>query len=82
VGALLTTALFIVPAATVRLVARSVPALLVGSVALAMVEGLVGIYVALWTNAPPGPAIAVLGAALYAIVALAREVGSPAPAAA
>jgi manganese/iron transport system permease protein len=82
VGALLTTALFIVPAATVRLVARSVPALLVGSVALAMVEGLVGIYVALWTNAPPGPAIAVLGAALYAIVALAREIGSPAPAAA
>jgi manganese/iron transport system permease protein len=80
VGALLTTALFIVPAATVRLVARSVPALLIGSVALAMVEGLVGIYVALWTNAPPGPAIAVLGAALYALVALAREVRSPAPA--
>ncbi len=40
VGALLTTALFIVPAATVRLVARTVPALLVGSVALAAAEGL------------------------------------------
>ena len=72
VGALLTTALFIVPAATVRLVARTVPALLVGSVALAAAEGVVGVYVALWADAPPGPAIAVLGAAVYALVALAR----------
>jgi ABC-type Mn2+/Zn2+ transport system permease subunit len=72
VGALLTTALFIVPAATARLVARTVPALLIGSVALAAAESLVGVYVALWADAPPGPAIAVLGAAVYALVALAR----------
>src|SRR3954469_11820534 len=72
VGALLTTALFIVPAATVRLVARSVPELLVGSVALAAAEGVLGVYLALWADAPPGPAIAVLGAAVYALVALAR----------
>src|SRR3954469_24127748 len=72
VGALLTTALFIVPAATTRLVARSVPALLIGSVALAAAEGVVGVYVALWADAPPGPAIAVLGAAVYALVAIAR----------
>src|SRR3954469_16024679 len=72
VGALLTTALFIVPAATARLFARSVPELLIGSVALAAAEGVLGIYVALWADAPPGPAIAVLGAAVYALVALAR----------
>jgi manganese/iron transport system permease protein len=72
VGALLTTALFIVPSATVRLVARSVPALLAGSVLLAAAEGVVGVYAALWADAPPGPAIAVLGAAVYALVALAR----------
>jgi manganese/iron transport system permease protein len=72
VGALLTTALFIVPAATARLIARSVPALLVGSVLLAALEGVVGVYVALWADAPPGPAIAVLGAVTYALVALAR----------
>jgi ABC-type Mn2+/Zn2+ transport system permease subunit len=72
VGALLTTALFIVPAATVRLVARSVPELLIGSVALAAAEGVVGVYLALWADAPPGPAIAVLGAAVYALVAVAR----------
>jgi manganese/iron transport system permease protein len=82
VGALLTTALFIVPAATVRLVARSVPALLIGSVGLAAAEGVVGVYIALWADAPPGPAIAVLGAAVYALVALARSLrsGAVAPA--
>jgi len=72
VGALLTTALFIVPAATARLVATSVRGLLIGSVALAAAEGVVGVYVALWADAPPGPSIAVLGAAVYAITALAR----------
>lgn len=70
VGALLVTALFIVPAATARLFARSVPQLLVGSVALAAAEGLAGVYVALWANASPGPAIAVLGAVVYAAAAL------------
>jgi ABC-type Mn2+/Zn2+ transport system permease subunit len=72
VGALLTTALFIVPAATARLLAPSVPALLAGSVLLAAVEAVVGVYVALWADIPPGAAIAVLGAGIYAAVALAR----------
>jgi ABC-type Mn2+/Zn2+ transport system permease subunit len=72
VGALLTTALFIVPSATARLLARSVPGLLATSVALAALQGVVGVYVALWADVPPGAAIAVLGAGLYAVVALAR----------
>jgi ABC-type Mn2+/Zn2+ transport system permease subunit len=72
VGALLTTALFIVPAATARLVARSVPGLLATSVGLAALQGVVGVYVALWADVPPGAAIAVLGAGVYAVVALAR----------
>ena len=72
VGALLTAALFIVPAATVRLVARSVPALLWGSVALALAEALAGAYVALWLDAPPGPSVAVVSGATFAAVALAR----------
>jgi ABC-type Mn2+/Zn2+ transport system permease subunit len=71
VGALLTAALFIVPSATVRLVARSVPVLLAGSVALALVEGVAGAYVALWADAPPGPVVAVLGGAVFALTALA-----------
>src|SRR4051795_7319221 len=69
VGALLTTALFIVPAATARLVAKSVPHLLIASVAIAAAEGLLGVYVALWADAPPGPTIAVIGAAVYALTA-------------
>jgi ABC-type Mn2+/Zn2+ transport system permease subunit len=72
VGALLTTALFIVPAATARLVARSVPGLLAWSVALAAAQGVAGVYLALWADVPPGGAIAVLGAAMYGVVALAR----------
>jgi ABC-type Mn2+/Zn2+ transport system permease subunit len=74
VGALLTTALFIVPAATARLVAGTVPALLAGSVALAAAEGVVGVYIALWADIPPGPAIAVLGAGVYALVAIGRAI--------
>jgi manganese/iron transport system permease protein len=79
VGALLTTALFIVPAATVRLVARSVPELLLGSVVLAALEGVAGVYVALWADAAPGPAIAVLGAAVYALVAAGRALSGREP---
>jgi manganese/iron transport system permease protein len=82
VGALLTAALFIVPAATVRLVAPSVRALLVGSVLLAVAEGIGGAYVALWLDAPPGPAVAVLGGAVFALVALAGAAPRPAGAAA
>ena len=72
VGALLTASLFIVPSATVRLIAPSVRALLAGSVALAVAEGIVGAYVALWLDAPPGPAVAVLGGVVFAAVALVR----------
>jgi ABC-type Mn2+/Zn2+ transport system permease subunit len=72
VGALLTTALFIVPSASARLVAGSVPGLLASSVVLAAVQGVVGVYVALWADVPPGAAIAVLGAGIYAVVALVR----------
>lgn len=69
VGALLTASLFIVPAATIRLVASTVPGLLLGSVALALAEGVLGVYLALWADVPPGPAVAVLGAAVFALVA-------------
>ena len=74
VGALLVTSILIVPAATVRLVARSVPALLAGSVALAALEGSLALYAAYLLDAPPGPALAVLGAAVYALAALAVTV--------
>jgi manganese/iron transport system permease protein len=74
VGALLVTALFVVPAATARLFARSVPELLAGSVALALAEGVSGLYLAYWTDAPPGPALATLAAGVYAAANLALRI--------
>lgn len=70
VGALLVAAVFVLPAAAARLIARSVPGLIAWSLALAALEGLAGLYLALWLDLPPGPPIAVLGAGAYAAIAL------------
>lgn len=70
VGALLVAAVFIVPAATARLLTRRVETLLALSVALAVAEGTLGLYLAYWIDIPPGPAVAVLGATVYAVAAL------------
>jgi ABC-type Mn2+/Zn2+ transport system permease subunit len=73
VGALLVTSLFIVPAATARLLTSSVRSLAAASVALAAVESATGLYLAYALDVSPGPAIAALGAAIYAGVALAQR---------
>jgi ABC-type Zn uptake system ZnuABC Zn-binding protein ZnuA len=70
VGALLVTALFVVPAATVRLVTRRLLLLQLASVALVAAEGTVGIWLSVEWNVPPGAAIAVLSGSVFAIVAL------------
>jgi ABC-type Mn2+/Zn2+ transport system permease subunit len=69
VGALLVTAVLVIPAATVRLVAPSVGALQAGTAALAAGEGVAGLWIAYELNVGPGPATAVLGGAVFAIVA-------------
>lgn len=74
VGSLLVSAIFVVPAATVRLVAPSVLALEVGAAALALLEGLVGLLVAYRLDAPPGATIAVLGGAVFGVVLAVREI--------
>ena len=73
VGALLVAAIYVLPGAAARLVTRTVPALLAGSVCLAMAEAATGLYVAYWLDLPPGPPVAVLGAAVYAVLALATN---------
>jgi manganese/iron transport system permease protein len=70
VGALLVTSLFVVPAATARLLTGRLGTMLAWSVALAAVEGLSGLYLAYWLDVPPGPAVSTLGAACYGVVAL------------
>jgi ABC-type Mn2+/Zn2+ transport system permease subunit len=70
VGALLVTSVFVVPAACARLLAGSVRGMLAAAVAVALAQGAVGLYLAYWLDAPPGPAVATLGAGGYALLAL------------
>jgi ABC-type Mn2+/Zn2+ transport system permease subunit len=70
VGALLVTAVFVIPAATVRLLAPSLAILRVGAVALAAVEGVAALWLAYVLNVGPGPALAVLGGAVFGLVAV------------
>jgi ABC-type Mn2+/Zn2+ transport system permease subunit len=79
VGALLVAAIYVLPGAAARLVSKTLPALLAWSVALALAEGVTGLYVAYWLDLPPGPPVAVLGAAVYAALALGAAVRGPAP---
>ena len=80
VGALLVGALFVLPASAARLIARSVPSLIAWAVALAVAEASVGLYLAYWLDAPPGPPIAVLGATVYGVLAVATSLNSRRPA--
>ena len=71
VGALLVTALFVVPAASALLLATSVPSLMAWAVGLAAAEGVVGLYVSLWADVPPGPAVALVGGVAFGLLSLA-----------
>jgi ABC-type Zn uptake system ZnuABC Zn-binding protein ZnuA len=72
VGALLATALFVVPAATVRLLTDRLATWQVATVALAALEGTAGLWLAVQTDAPPGATIGVVAAALFALAGAAR----------
>jgi manganese/iron transport system permease protein len=73
VGALLVTAVLVIPAATVRLVAPSVATLQAGTALLAAVESVAGLWLAYELDIGPGPAIAVLGGIVFAIVLAVRR---------
>jgi ABC-type Zn uptake system ZnuABC Zn-binding protein ZnuA/ABC-type Mn2+/Zn2+ transport system permease subunit len=66
IGALLATALFVVPAATTRLWTQRLPVWRVASVALAAALGIAGLWLSVELNTPPGPTVAVLGGGLFA----------------
>src|SRR5215212_3261617 len=68
VGALLVTAIYVLPAAAARLLTRTIPALLACAVVLGLAEGVLGLYAAYWLDLPPGPPVAVLGALTYALL--------------
>jgi len=71
VGALLVSALLVVPAATARLLTASIGTLLATSVVLAVGESVTGLLLAYHLDLPPGPAIAIVGGGVFALAALA-----------
>ena len=73
VGALLVGTLLVVPAATARLLGRRVREVQLIAIALALLEGAGGLLLAYHLDLPPGPAIAVLGGAVFAVAVLARR---------
>jgi ABC-type Mn2+/Zn2+ transport system permease subunit len=76
VGALLVTAVYVLPAAAARMLTGSIRGLIACALVLAVAEGVVGLYLAYWLDIPPGPPVAVLGALVcLACVPLARWVG-------
>ena len=72
VGVLLVTALFVLPAATARVLARGIGPLIAAALVLALVQGVAGLYLAYWLDLPPGPPVAVLGALAYAAATTVR----------
>jgi ABC-type Mn2+/Zn2+ transport system permease subunit len=62
VGALLVTAVYVLPAAAARMLTVSIRGLVACALALALLEGVIGLYLSYWLDIPPGPPVAVLGA--------------------
>jgi ABC-type Mn2+/Zn2+ transport system permease subunit len=73
VGALLVTAVYVLPAAAARMLTSTIRGLVACALALALAEGVIGLYLAYWLDVPPGPPIAVLGAAVCLAASLARR---------
>jgi ABC-type Zn uptake system ZnuABC Zn-binding protein ZnuA/ABC-type Mn2+/Zn2+ transport system permease subunit len=69
VGALLVTALFLVPAVTARLLTERLRTWQLLSVVLVALEGTVGLWISVKTDAPPGATIAVVAGAVFVLVA-------------
>ncbi len=76
VGALLVTAVYVLPAAAARFLTNSVRSLIACALGLALAEGIIGLYVAYWLDLPPGPPVAVLGALVCLGAAALTRAGS------
>jgi ABC-type Zn uptake system ZnuABC Zn-binding protein ZnuA/ABC-type Mn2+/Zn2+ transport system permease subunit len=72
VGALLVTALFVVPALTARLFFERMASLQLASVVLVAAEGTLGLWLSVKTDAPPGATIAVVAGTVFVFAACTR----------
>jgi ABC-type Mn2+/Zn2+ transport system permease subunit len=68
VGALLVTAIYVLPAAAARMLTGTIRGLVACALVLALAEGVVGLYLAYWLDVPPGPPVAVLGATVCLVL--------------
>jgi ABC-type Zn uptake system ZnuABC Zn-binding protein ZnuA/ABC-type Mn2+/Zn2+ transport system permease subunit len=75
-GALLVSALLVVPAATARLWKRRLLSWQLATIMLVAAEGVVGLWLSVELNVPPGAAIALLAGGIFALAALGRRYGS------
>jgi ABC-type Mn2+/Zn2+ transport system permease subunit len=64
---------YVLPAAAARMLTGTIRDLMACALALALAEGVIGLYLAYWLDVPPGPPIAVLGAAVCLAASLARR---------
>jgi ABC-type Zn uptake system ZnuABC Zn-binding protein ZnuA/ABC-type Mn2+/Zn2+ transport system permease subunit len=78
VGALLATALLVVPAATTRLWFHRLLPWQIATVVLTALEGVAGVWLSVETDAPPGATIAVLAGGVFVLSAAARIAPRPA----
>lgn len=72
VGALLVTALFLVPAVTARLLTDRLMSWQLLSIGLVALEGTIGLWLSVKTNAPPGATIACVAGSVFIVVAAVR----------
>jgi len=70
VGILLITALLIIPSATARLVSKSPKQMVLGSVFIAAISVVLGLYLSLDWDLPAGPAIVVSASSLFFVLRL------------
>jgi manganese/iron transport system permease protein/iron/zinc/copper transport system permease protein len=74
IGALLISAMLVLPAATARMVTESIGRMLVVAPALGAAFGLVGMYVSWYADVPSGAMITLVGAAVFGVVYVSTDV--------
>jgi manganese/iron transport system permease protein len=74
VGVVLVVAMLVTPAATARLLAQDLRALVVGALAVAVVSSVAGIWLSYYVNAASGGTIVLVATTLFALVWIARSV--------
>ena len=74
VGVVLVVAMLVTPAATARLLAQDLRALVIGALAIAVISSIAGIWLSYYVNAASGGTIVLVATTLFGLVWIARSV--------